>query len=415
MLQRFIDNTFYLILTFTLVLGVIFYDVSNYLSFIDELCAISLFGLYIYYILHTPNWSMNKAFMFTLGVFFFYLVYSLIIQSNTKTAIISDFIIQIKPYLAFFTVYAFAPQLNEQMKKNLRFLTIIFSVYLFLIGISNLFDDTILTLLLHHPSRLATASTILASLFLFCSKYTNKNKVIFILILSIGILSGRSKAYAFFVLALFLIFYINKSFKLKFNLKNSIIGTFALVIVVIVAWDKIDLYFIHGGFGSGRAAEDLYARMALYYFSQFIFMDYFPLGSGFASYATFASGKYYSKIYNDYGMDIMYGLTESAPTFIADTYYPALAQFGIVGVVLFFLFWIIQTKKVLSLFNHKNLKYFVIAISIICFFLIECTSDSTITHNRGLFMMMLLALTITNMKKDEVLTQIYDEKNSNCQ
>ena len=37
MLQRFIDNTFYLILLFTLVFGVMFYDVSKYLSFVDEL------------------------------------------------------------------------------------------------------------------------------------------------------------------------------------------------------------------------------------------------------------------------------------------------------------------------------------------------------------------------------------------
>ena len=166
MLQRFIDNTFYLLLLFTLVFGVIFYDSTKYFSFIDELCAIALCGLYLYYVLHTPNWSVNKLFLATLGVFSFYLVFSLAIHCNIKAAIISDFIIQIKPYLAFFTVYAFAPQLNKQMKKNCQFLSIVFSGYLLLIGLTNLFDDTILTILLHHPSRLATASTILAMLYL---------------------------------------------------------------------------------------------------------------------------------------------------------------------------------------------------------------------------------------------------------
>ena len=106
MLQRFIDNTFYLLLLFTLVFGVIFYDSTKYFSFIDELCAIALCGLYLYYVLHTPNWSVNKLFLATLGVFSFYLVYSFAIHCNTKAAIISDFIIQIKPSLAFFTVYA---------------------------------------------------------------------------------------------------------------------------------------------------------------------------------------------------------------------------------------------------------------------------------------------------------------------
>ena len=106
MLQNFIDNTFYYLFVFTLIFGVIFYDALG-LNFVDELCAIALCGLYGFYIFHTPNWSINKMFLITLCVFLFYLCYSLFIHSNTKAAILSDFIIQLKPYLAFFTVYAF--------------------------------------------------------------------------------------------------------------------------------------------------------------------------------------------------------------------------------------------------------------------------------------------------------------------
>ena len=97
----------------------------------------------------------------------------------------------------------------------------------------------------------------------------------------------------------------------------------------------------------------------------------------------------------------MHGLTASNPTFIADTYYPALAQFGVIGAILFFLFWIIQTKHVLQSFCKNDLKDFTIAILIIFFFLIECTSDATITHNRGMFMMMILALSIKNLKRQK--------------
>ena len=97
-------------------------------------------------------------------------------------------------------------------------------------------------------------------------------------------------------------------------------------------------------------------------------------------------------------MNILYGLTKSAPSFIADTYYPALAQFGVVGVVLFFGFWGKLLLTALRNFTKDNLKDFTISILIILFFLIECTSDSTITHNRGLFMMMLLALSLNGLK-----------------
>lgn len=399
MLQKFIDNTFYLLFLFTIVFGVIFYDTTKYFSFVDELCALGLCMLYGYYVFHTPNWSFNKMFLITLGVFIFYLIYSFFIHSNSKAAIISDFIIQFKPYIAFFTVYAFAPRFSEQMKRNIRLVVGVFTIYLLLVGVAGLFDDKILKMLLGHQSRLATAATIMALTYLFCSDYTMKDKIVFLAILSISLLSTRSKAYGFFVLATFLVLYLNSSFRLKLNFKNSMLLTVALVLTTIVAWDKINLYFIQGGFGGGRAVDDLYARMALYYFSTNVFADYFPFGSGFATYATFASGEYYSHIYNDYGMNIMHGLTASDPKFIADTYYPALAQFGVVGAALFFLFWGTIALKASRMLREKiNLKYFAITILIILFFLIECTSDSTITHNRGLFVMMLLGLSLKHMK-----------------
>lgn len=399
MLQKFIDNTFYYLFVFTLIFGVIFYDALG-LNFVDELCAIALCGLYGFYIFHTPNWSINKMFLLTLCVFIFYLCYSFFIHSNTKAAILSDFIIQLKPYLAFFTVYAFKPVLNKQMKKNLQLLSIVFSIYLLVIGITSLFSLDILHALLTHQSRLATAATITALLYLYCSEYTFKDKIIFLLLLAVGLLSGRSKMYGFFVIAAFLVFYINKNFELKFSSKNITIFSIAIIAMTIVAWDKINFYFIEGGgLGNERETHDFYARAALYYFSIDIFKEYFPFGSGFATYGTFSSGEYYSHIYNDYGMDAMQGLTEHDPRFIADTYYPSLAQFGITGVILFFMFWIVLARKSIHYFHKDNIKDFAISIIIICFFLIECTSDTTITHNRGLFIMMLLALSLTNQQR----------------
>lgn len=408
MLQKFIDNTFYYLFVFTLIFGVIFYDALG-LNFVDELCAIALCGLYGFYIFHTPNWSINKMFLITLCVFLFYLCYSFFIHSNTKAAILSDFIIQLKPYLAFFTVYAFKPVLNKQMKKNLQLLSIIFSIYLLGIGITSLFSLDILHTLLTHQSRLATAATITALLYLYCSEYTLKDKIIFLLLLAVGLLSGRSKMYGFFVIAAFLVFYINENFKLKFTSKNITIFSIAIVAMTIVAWDKINFYFIEGGFGNERETQDLYARAALYYFSIDIFKEYFPFGSGFATYGTFASGQYYSHIYNDLGMDAMQGLTEKDPRFIADTYFPSLAQFGVIGAILFLMFWMRLTKKSIAYFQKENIKDFAISIVIICFFLIECTSDATITHNRGLFIMMLLALTLTNQQQ---VFKKNNEKNS---
>ena len=398
MLQKFIDNTFYYLFVFTLIFGVVFYDALGF-NFVDELCAIALCGLYAYYVFHTPNWSVNKLFMITLGVFLFYLVYSFAIKCNTKAAILSDFIIQLKPYLAFFTVYAFKPVLNQQMKKNIQLLAIVFSFYLLVIGLISLFSMEVLHALLFHQSRLATAATIMALLYLYCSDYTLKDKLIFLLLLAVGLLSGRSKMYGFFVLAAFLVFYINNRFRLKLNIKNIVIFAIVAIAITFVIWDKLYFYFVQGGLGDARNAQDYYARAALYYFSVDVFRDYFPFGSGFATYATYTSGEYYSHIYNDLGMDILFGLTKKNPSFISDTYYPALAQFGVVGVILFFTFWIVITLKAVKRFVKGDVKNFTITILIVLFFLIECTTDATITHNRGLFMMMLMALTLGDLYK----------------
>ena len=105
----------------------------------------------------------------------------------------------------------------------------------------------------------------------------------------------------------------------------------------------------------------------------------------------------------------MQGLTEKDPRFIADTYFPSLAQFGVIGAILFFIFWIKLAQKSIHYFHKDNIKDFAISIIIICFFLIECTSDSKITHNRGLFIMMLLALTLTNQQQ---VFKKNNEKNS---
>lgn len=398
MLQKFIDNTFYYLFVFTLIFGVVFYDALGF-NFVDELCAIALCGLYAYYVFHTPNWSVNKLFMITLGVFLFYLVYSFAIKCNTKAAILSDFIIQLKPYLAFFTVYAFKPVLNQQMKKNIQLLAIVFSFYLLVIGLISLFSMEVLHALLFHQSRLATAATIMALLYLYCSDYTLKDKLVFLLLLAVGLLSGRSKMYGFFVLAAFLVFYINNRFRLKLNIKNIVIFAIVAIAITFVIWDKLYFYFVQGGLGDARNAQDYYARAALYYFSVDVFRDYFPFGSGFATYATYTSGEYYSHIYNDLGMDILFGLTKKNPSFISDTYYPALAQFGVVGVILFFTFWIVITLKAVKRFVKGDVKNFTITILIVLFFLIECTTDATITHNRGLFMMMLMALTLGDLYK----------------
>lgn len=399
MLQEFINTNFYRLLMFTLIFGVMFYDTIGF-DYTDELCSLFLFILFLKYVFSTPKWEVNKLFLTVTAVFLFYLCYSFYIGSNVKSAILTDFVIQYKPYLGFFCVYAIKPEIPERYRKLVREVCLVLGVYLALVGIGCLISYESLEYTFKHPSRLATAVSVVALLYLYCSDYTTKDKLIFILLMIIGLTSGRSKFYGFFIICAAMVLFVRPSFKLKLNVKNVVFFIIVFVIVVFFTYTKIDLYFVTGGeeLTTNEEVQDSIARAALYFHVPEILMDYFPLGSGFGSYATYASGVYYSPLYEKYGMDSIYGLTKDYGSFIADTYYPALAQFGIIGVCLFFLFWIRLAIK--SVKNYRYIyKESLLSMVIILFFLIECTSDATITHNRGLFMMMLLGLLFSDIRR----------------
>lgn len=317
-----------------------------------------------------------------------------------------DFIIQMKPYLAFFCTYQLSPCLDEKQRKILQDLSLLLWGLFLPIGCLGIINVNYLYSTVYHPSCYAAIITSLALIYLYCGKFTNKEKMIFIVMLIAGISSGRSKFYGFLALALFSVFYLGKVENLKFNLKNIVAVTILLVAILFVAREKIDIYFIQGLTGDESDDKDLMARFVLYATSFLILADYIPFGSGFASFGTHASAVYYSDIYTKYGIDNVWGLSKSFNKFIADTYYPSLAQFGLIGVLLFFFFWVYIIGK--SIKHSKIIndsKLLTITILIIGYILIENIADASFTSNRGLFMMIFLGLVASNLKERAIVKQ----------
>lgn len=399
-MQNFINKHFFELFVLTWLLGVVFYGTLR-LDFVDELCAGFLILMYTFYLFKTPDWRINKVFLFTLFVFLFYLGYSLYIKSNTTKSIIIDFLIQLKPYLAFFCVYQLAPTFSKVQKKLLKDCSFLLWGLLCLIGFPSLFFPDMLVYAMGHQTFFAGAVIATSLIYLYCSDYTFNDKMIFILMLSLGVLSGRSKFYGFWACSIVLIFYFGSPKNLKVNLKNVAILIFMLALVVIVAWQKIEFYFVQGI--TGEEEMDALARLALYSTSISVFEDYIPFGSGLASFATHASSVDYSPIYSEYGIDGVWGLSRTYNKFITDTFYPSLAQFGIVGVLLYLLFWIYILKIAFRYFQKKNnTRLVILALLIIGFLAIENVADATLTSSRGLFMMMFLGLVMSEDKNTPV-------------
>ena len=375
------------------IFGVVLYDFLP-LSWFDEFMAVSLVGVYFY------RWKFyevthKKELLIFFCISLFYLIYSFYIKSNVPKAILSDYIVQIKPYLGFFCVLGINPYIDDNKKQVLKKITYLVFAILVVTGLSH----KLMYLVFGHPSRFATTAIINGLLYwLSIDKIERKEFLTLILLVSIGFISGRSKFYGFFIILIILLLCKINKYSIKISFLNLILLLITISGTLFVAWDKINYYFIEGVFQS----EEAFARPILYLVSLDIFKDFFPFGSGLASFATFHSGEYYSSIYSLYEIDNFWGLSEDFNFFISDTYYPSLAQFGIIGLILFFYFFVRLFNSVKGGFKDLD-SYSLIVLSCILFFIIECTSDSTFIQNRGFYVMMIIAVCCNsyNCKKND--------------
>ena len=398
MLQKFINEHYFELFVFTFIFGLLLYGTIGF-DGIDEICAFLLVVFLIFGVFNTRDWTFNKSFLITIGVFIFYLIYSIIINSNSKPAIIKDFIIEFKPYLAFFATYILYPSFSDNQKSLLKIISIGFWFILLALGILSLKDQFIINAVMFHNSYYAACSIAIALIVLFCGKDTKKDKILFIILLSVGLFSTRSKFYGFYLLAIILTIIAPKLKTFKINLKTILFILSVLGLLLLVGWNKLDLYFAISG-TEDDIESGLVARMMLYKTSLDVLVDYFPFGPGFASFASFASGVYYSDLYYKYGLDGIWGINKIDYSYIADTYYPCLTQFGIVGIFLFFYFFWYLIKKSYNLYKiNSQEKYLVITLLVIGFFLIESIADATFTSHRGYFLMMLLGVVIAEQKQ----------------
>lgn len=408
-LQEFINNTFFYYFLFALVFGLLLYGTLGF-DGMDEICALLLLIFFGYVIFRTSDWYVDKSFLVTIGIFLFYLFYSLYIGSNTKKAILSDFIIQFKPYLSFFAVYYLKPAFSNNQKSVLRIICFIFWSVLLMLGILSLFRPMIIEDLMFHVAFFAACVIALSLIYYYCGGDTKKDKLIFILMLSVGLFSTRSKFYGFYMLSILLMLFSSHIKDLKINIKTISIALIILGAILLVGWQKLDLYFAISG-DAEEVETGLLARMMLYTTSLEVLTDYFPFGSGFASFASYSSGVYYSPLYAKYGIDKIWGMNSSDYSYIADTYYPCLAQFGVVGILLFGGFFFFIIRKAFRIFKKtQKPKNLVISLLIIGYFLIESIADATFTGHRGLFMMMILGLVFADREEASIKGNNQPEK-----
>lgn len=123
-----------------------------------------------------------------------------------------------------------------------------------------------------------------------------------------------------------------------------------------------------------------------------LFKQYFPFGSGFATFGSTVASKNYSPIYLNFGYASLYGMgLDGNKSFLSDNFFAELiGELGLIGILIFGILSIVVARVFIVSKLNKNLSYYCIAmfISLIAINL----SSSFFSSSPGALMMCVLAV-----------------------
>lgn len=381
---------------------ILFYD--RMWQTIDEAMTVVLFLFTITKVYGKKMDSIGKEVLWYIALMLFYVAYSIVLKVNVQEAVFYDLQQQVRPYVVFFCSYLLAPEFTEKQKKRLiRWLLICdISYVVFIVAGFRISRYGLAT------PMIGQATLLTASMYLLFKENTRKNVIRGIIILSIGLLSFKSKFYGEYVVFIAMFYFLRS--RLKPNLK-TILSVIALVsAIVYFTWEKFDAYYVTGMTEEVRTSEKKARPESFKTAGTIIFSDYVPFGSGLASFGTNAAAVYYSPLYYKYNLDNIWGLYPENPMFLADAFYPTLAQYGLVGLFFFLWFWIRRYQQAL---HHKEFRAYKVAMMMIFALFLENMADTSYLSGKGMGYFMLLAMAIKGsyVNKKKVLVIKNDKLN----
>lgn len=250
------------------------------------------------------------------------------------------------------------------------------------------FMNTI-TLFFSHPTYLAVASiTAVCVIITKQSILMYKKDMLYIVQgLLLTCFTVRSKAIAGVLCILFIYFYF-----VKFKIKNKLVaGVSALAISIAIGYDQLIFYF------GGNSKYDMnFVRERLMLDSAKIANRFFPLGSGFGTFASNIAATHWSSLYTEYGYTI-------TTPYLSDSFWPiVVAQTGWIGLGVFMLVLFNFLLRIVKL-QSINIYLFWSGLSIMCYELICSIAESAFFNPAvcPLFVLMALIVNLGEYIKNE--------------
>lgn len=383
----------------------------NFFQMFDEIVSVIAILFILYSLIFKGIRLVSNEIICTLCLLFIIflgVIYSKVysIQTNLN-AIITDIGIFIKFFAAYLWVRISNSKINS--KKILLITAKLIKLYIivtFLFGIINLFYDIGMSYdirygvrsfeFIHgHPGILSIICVGYLMFLTYDLKYNNNNKFYIFITLIILIMTLRTTSFGIVILYIMINFFLFSSKKVKLN------------------WYYIPI--IGGGiFLTGKTQIINYftvsdsPRSILLRHGIKIMKDYFPFGSGLATYGSYSAKKYYSPLYSQFGFNSYYGMGINEGGFLTDNFWPMLfAEFGFIGLILFILFLINFIGIISKKCSDKYLK----APCLFCFFylLVASLASPSFVHYTSVLLMIIIGLMI-NCNIDECKIKLKGEE-----
>lgn len=328
-----------------------------------------------------------------IGLMIFYLVYSLIMRVTTPRGVYLDFLQQLRPYAVFYLTWMMAPQFSPKQQKRIKWVMLLsFIGYLFAFKFK---PELVTPYGGAESAAFGQLALCCAMIYYLFSKQTKWNRNIAIVIMLLGLVSGKSKYFGECVCFIALVMFVKS--KINFTSVSTLLKVVALgVVVLFFTWTKFNAYYVEG---FQEDAKEMARPITYQTGMKIMFHDYVPFGSGLGTFGTSAAAKEYSPIYYKYHLDEVWGLDPSNPMFLADAFYPTLAEFGIVGLFFFLWFW---KRRLWEANKIPNLIYYRMALMCILALALESTADSSYLSGKGMGYFMILALCLNSARKVNV-------------
>lgn len=245
-----------------------------------------------------------------------------------------------------------------------------------------------------HPTFYISAYVMIAAVLI--AESLDRNRLFLLLDCFLIFMAQRTKGYIFIVfLVLFVLLGEARIMKILSAIFGSekqkakpfriILAVAAVVLVTLVIGKSKIQFFLSMGLTT--------ARMALHVVGIKILLDFFPLGSGFGTFGSYLSGRYYSNIYELYGIHKVWKMTREEYDFISDVFWPYIyGQFGFLGTLVYLKLFVSIFFRQFRAKIPDTSRIAMVALWI--YAMVASTSEAYFTNGTGVQMALFLSIFI---------------------